>query len=327
MSEAQQDIQGYSSALSATRQDYLALSSKRDEVLGDRERHSEFIKSLTVPFEEQFAIEPLLRGGIGRLVGKGAEMIGASERTVKALKDGDIIKTASSAISDAYGGGEQLVGNITGTHPAAKAPINDLPEGLIEGKNEGIYSGEIANPAFDSEVPYGTVKPSGLSQTGKVINSEEGNARISNVIEDRQQATNQLGQVHEQQMAELTNDKPLNQSSTDADNAEEASNRPPVANSTNSTGPKGSDLNVGKDLEDTEGVAVEEGEKDAGEDVAKSLLEDTAASAVGDEDPLGDVITAGLGIASLFATLFATKPKAPPPVQSINPSYQPGIIE
>ena len=464
MSEAQQDIQGYNNALSATRQEYLALSSKRDEVIGEKERHSEFIKSLTVPFEEQFALEPLVRGGLGRLAGKGARRIGASERTVKALKDGKIIKSASSAISDAYGGSERLVGNVTGTHPAAKTPLddsgaleegptlNDLPEGLIADKNKGIDSGEIANPAFDSgALDSGTIGPdrkpepvdtdgatgldgnkgavgevaetsSGLSQTGEVINSKEGNARISNVIEENlggdaakegekaagkgivdslakdtisdtlsgaaegialntsidllsgdhnikedvktaseQQAqqqgqdlvgqaidkgidqfgradTNQLGQVHEQQMAKLTNDNALNQASTDAENAEEASNRQSANTRPTSTGPKADgpndpELNGGEDALEGDAVkegekdAVKEGEKAAGKGVADTLAEDTAASGAGDEDPIGDVITAGLGIATLFATLFATKVKAPPPVQSINPSYQPGILE
>ena len=56
--------------------------------------------------------------------------------------------------------------------------------------------------------------------------------------------------------------------------------------------------------------------------VKKTGLEDlTADSSVFDENPLGDIVTAGLGLASLLVPLFSHAPKESP-VNPINPSSQ-----
>ena len=60
-----------------------------------------------------------------------------------------------------------------------------------------------------------------------------------------------------------------------------------------------------------------------GDDIAGDLAKATEVSEVADENPLGDILTAGLGIASLVASAF-DKPEASSPLPTLQSSYQMG---
>ena len=62
---------------------------------------------------------------------------------------------------------------------------------------------------------------------------------------------------------------------------------------------------------------------DVADDVAGDLAKATEVSEVADENPLGDILTAGLGIASLVASAF-DKPESTPVLPTLQSSYQMG---
>tara|TARA_R110001606_G_scaffold269605_2_gene418169 strand:- start:1519 stop:3897 length:2379 start_codon:yes stop_codon:yes gene_type:complete len=62
---------------------------------------------------------------------------------------------------------------------------------------------------------------------------------------------------------------------------------------------------------------------DVADDVAGDLAKATEVSEVADENPLGDILTAGLGIASLVASAF-DKPESAPVLPTLQSSYQMG---
>ncbi len=73
---------------------------------------------------------------------------------------------------------------------------------------------------------------------------------------------------------------------------------------------------------DIEQIGKTQTEQTAIKTTEKTGLEDlTADSSVFDENPLGDIVTAGLGLASLLVPLFSHAPKESP-VNPINPSSQ-----
>ena len=61
------------------------------------------------------------------------------------------------------------------------------------------------------------------------------------------------------------------------------------------------------------------------DDVASDLTKATEVSEIGDENPFGDILTAGLGIASLFASAFTGKGEDKPVVPSIQSGFQLGV--
>ena len=61
------------------------------------------------------------------------------------------------------------------------------------------------------------------------------------------------------------------------------------------------------------------------DDVASDLTKATEVSEIGDENPFGDILTAGLGIASLFASAFTGKGEDKPVMPSIQSGFQLGV--
>ena len=61
------------------------------------------------------------------------------------------------------------------------------------------------------------------------------------------------------------------------------------------------------------------------DDVASDLTKATEVSEIGDENPFGDILTAGLGIASLVASAFTGKGEDKPVMPSIQSGFQLGV--
>jgi hypothetical protein len=71
---------------------------------------------------------------------------------------------------------------------------------------------------------------------------------------------------------------------------------------------------------DSEATAVSSGLKKT-ETITQDLADTTVASTAEDENPIGDIITAGLGLATLLSPLFSSPTKVQP-TQYLNPSSQ-----
>jgi len=92
----------------------------------------------------------------------------------------------------------------------------------------------------------------------------------------------------------------------------------------------GEGAGAGEDVEDATKIGSTASKAlSGGEDVAEGFEAATLASTAGDENPVGLLVTAGLGIASLFTGLFlkSKKPKIiqPPPVLANNYAVQAGL--
>ncbi len=255
-----------------------------------------------------------LKKSAGKAISKLGKSVGSEtlEGVGESLGSGEgLTKALTKGVVDA--------GNRT-IRQGSKKAIDLIGKSKIPGLNtESKYFGnnQITKPEFDnidpSEIPNPAFNPQ---------EADDGNI-LKDTLGLSEDDANRLFQDENQpyyQDSDLSSN--LNLDKSVPDNAEDDSDffsEPKSLGQTFEQTADSVDTDVAETTEATEGA--EDG-------LEGTLAELTADSTVADENPIGDIITAGLGIASVVAPLFENEDnKAKPITNVLNPSFQAGASQ